>query len=142
MIDQLLTIRKKQLKMFEDLKCLILNAELEHYELKIQHYEHLYEQELAIFQSEIYKRKSLYQICHFNKLMYFVKIYVYHHTELLLRQIRYKESCFHVKLIRHPSFTLTNTIDVYPRIIVDVSKASLNQDQLDYLHMLSLFLLI
>jgi cell fate regulator YaaT (PSP1 superfamily) len=94
MIDRLLTIRKKQLKIFEDLtmfeqrilchklpnsfnpitindnkeQCVnkhnkmvqdlkrqMLNAELEQYELKIQHYEHLYEQELATFQSEIYK---------------------------------------------------------------------------------------
>jgi hypothetical protein len=91
MIDRLLTIRKKQLKIFEDLtmfeqrilchklpnscnsitindikeQCVnkhnkmvqdlkrqMLNAELEQYELKIQHYEHLYEQELATFQSE------------------------------------------------------------------------------------------
>jgi hypothetical protein len=33
----------------------MLNVELERYDLKIQHYEHLYEQELATFQSEIYK---------------------------------------------------------------------------------------
>jgi hypothetical protein len=132
----------KRNKMVRDLKRQMLNTELEHYELKIQHYEHLYEQELATFQSEIYKTESSYQICHLNELIYFVKIYIYHHTKLLLRQIRYKESCFHVKLIRHhrrrrrrrhPSFTLSNTIDVYPRIIVDVPKVSLNQNQLDYL---------
>jgi hypothetical protein len=89
MIDQLLKIRKKQLKIFkdltmfeqrilchkfpnsfnsitinfnqeqcvnkrnkmvQDLKRQMLNTELEQYELKIQHYEHLYEQELATFQ--------------------------------------------------------------------------------------------
>ena len=63
--------------------------------------------------------------------MYFVKIYVYHHTKLLLRQIRYKESCFHVKLLRHhrrhQSLSSSKTIDVYPQIIVDVPKVSLNQ---------------
>ncbi len=92
MIDQLLKIRKKQLKIFEDLtmfeqrilchelsssfnsitinnnegQCVnkrnklvqdlkrqMLNAKLEQYELKIQHYEYLYEQELFTFQSEI-----------------------------------------------------------------------------------------
>jgi hypothetical protein len=65
--------------------------------------------------------------------MHFIKIYVYYHTKLLLRQIRYKESCFHVKLLRHHSFTLSNTADVYPRIIVDVPKVSLNRNELDYL---------
>ncbi len=69
--------------------------------------------------------------------MYFVKIYVYHHTKLLLRQIRYKESCFHAKLLRqhrrHKSRSASKTIDVYPQIIVDVPKVLLNQSQLDYL---------
>ena len=49
--------------MIQDLKRQMLNAELEQYELKIQHYEHLFEQELATFQSEIYKTESSYQIC-------------------------------------------------------------------------------
>src|SRR5271163_4605217 len=70
------------LGMVQDLKRQMLNAELEQYELKIQQYEYLYEQELATFQSEIYKTESSYQICHLNELMYFVKIYVYHHTKL------------------------------------------------------------
>jgi hypothetical protein len=101
--------------------------------LKIQHYE----QELATFQSEIYRTESSYQISHLNELMYFVKIYVYHHTKQLLRQIRNKESCFQVKLLhhhrRHKSRSASKTIDVYPQIIVDVPKARLNQSQLDYL---------
>ncbi len=131
----------KRNKMVQDLKRQMLNVKLEQYELKIQHYEHLYEQELATFQSEIYKTESSYQICHLNELMYYVKIYLYHHTKLLLRQIRYKESCFHVRLLRHHrrrrrrlhSFTLSNTTDVYPQIIVDVPKVSLNRNELDYL---------
>jgi len=69
--------------------------------------------------------------------MHFVKIYVYHHTKLLLRQIRYKESCFRVKLLRYHrrrrSLVSRKTIDVYPQIIVDVPKVSLNHNQLDYL---------
>jgi hypothetical protein len=55
----------------------------------------------------------------------------------LLRQIRYKESCSHVKLLRHrrchKSRSPSKTIDVYPQIIVDVPKVKLNQSQLDYL---------
>ncbi len=127
----------KRNKMIQDLKRQMLNAELEQYELKIQHYEHLYEQELAIFQSEIHKTESSHQIGHLNELMYCVKIYINHHTTLFLLQIRYKESCFHVKLLRHyrnyQSRSPNKTIDVYPQIIVDVSNVSLNQNQLDYL---------
>ncbi len=128
----------KRNKMVQDLKRQMLNLELEQYELQIQHYEHLYEQELVTFQSAIYKTESSYQICHLNELMHFIKIYLYHHTKLLLCQIRYKESCFHVKLLRHHRrrhqfFASSNTVDVYPRIIIDVPKVTLNQSQLDYL---------
>ncbi len=66
--------------------------------MEIQQYEDLYGQELATFQSEIYKTQSSYQIDRLNELMYSVKIYVYHHIQLLLRQVCYKESCLHVKL--------------------------------------------
>ncbi len=98
----------------------------------------MYEQELVTFQSEIYKTNSFYQMSELNMLMHFVKIYVYHHTKLLTHRIRYKESCFHVKLIRlhrrrRQSSTSSKTIDVYPQIIVDVPKVSLNLNQLDYL---------
>ncbi len=44
--------------MIQDLKRQMLHAELEQYELKIQHYEHIYEQELVVFESEIHKTKS------------------------------------------------------------------------------------
>jgi hypothetical protein len=129
----------KRNKMVQDLKRQMLNSELEQYETNTHQYETLYEQGLASFQSEIYKTDSSYQINRHDELMYFVKIYVYHHTKLLLRQIRYKESCFHVKLQRyhrrrpHPSFTPSNTVDVYPQIIVDVPKVSLNPYQLNHL---------
>jgi hypothetical protein len=185
MIDQLLTIRKKQLKIFEDLtmfeqrilchelpssfnsitihdnqencvtkrikmvqdlKRQMLNTELERYEMEIQQYEDLYEQELTTCKSEIYKTQSSYQIDRFNELIYYVKIYVYHHTQLLLRQVRYKESCFHVKLQRchhrrHRSSPSSNTIDVYPQIIVDVPKVLLIKNQLNYLSRTGKFLI-
>jgi phage antirepressor YoqD-like protein len=131
-LDQEQYVNKRN-KMVQDLKRQMLNIELEQYESKIQHYEQLYEQELSIFQSEICKAESSYQIYHLNELMYLVKIYVYHHTELLLRQIRYKESCFRFKLLRHRPRLANNTIDVYPQIIIDVPKVSLNQSELDYL---------
>ncbi len=103
--------------------------QLEQYEIKIQHFEDLYEQELVTFQSEILKTQNSYQISRLNELMYFIKIYVYHHTKLLLGQIRYKGACFHAKLLRHHRrYTSLST-----RNMVDVPKLKLNQNQLDYL---------
>jgi hypothetical protein len=136
----------KRDKMVQDLKRQMLNTELERYEMEIQQYEDLYEQELTTFQSEIYKTQSSYQIDRFNELMYYVKIYVYHHTQLLLRQVRYKESCFHVKLQRrhhrrHRSSPSSNTIDVYPQIIVDVPKVLLSKNKLNYLSRTGKFLI-
>jgi hypothetical protein len=124
-------------KIVQDYKRQMLNVELEQYELKIQHYEHLYEQELATFQSEICKTNSFYQMSELNMLMHSVTIYVYHHIKLWIREVRYKESAFRVKLLRHhrrrQSLIPSKTIDVYPQIIVDVPKVPLNQTELDYL---------
>jgi hypothetical protein len=131
------TCANKRNRMIQDLKRQMLNTELEKYELKIQDYEHLYEQQLDIFQSEVYKIGSSDQVNHLNEIMYSVKTYVYRHTQLLLREIRYKESRFHVKLLRHrrrdQSRSPSDIIDVYPQIIVDVPKVKLNRRQLDYL---------
>ena len=128
----------KRHKIIQELKRQILNIELEEYEKRIQHYEYLYEQELTAFESETFRINSSYQMCHFNMLIYFVKTYVYHHTNIMIRQIRYKESCCHIKLLRHycrrrRSLRKTKTIDVYPQIIIDIPKVSLNRIQLDYL---------
>jgi hypothetical protein len=176
MIDQLLTIRQQQMKVFEDitmfeqrilyhqvpdsfdninisvnkeypvtkrskvvqeLKRQMLNSELENYEIKIQHYEDLYEQGLATLQAEIGKIGSSYQIDRLNDIMYSIKSYEYHHTQMLLRQIRFKESCFHAKLLRYHRRdrlrSARKTVNVYPQIIVDVPKVKLSQNQLDYL---------
>ncbi len=126
----------KRHKIIQDLKRQMLNAELEQYEIQIQNYEYQYEQELITFNSEISKTNSSYQMCQLNIITYLVKTYVYHHTKILMHRIRYKESFLHIKLVRRhrrQSSTTKKTIDVYPRIIVDVAKVSLNQIQLDYL---------
>jgi hypothetical protein len=125
----------KRNKTIQDAKRRMFNVELEQYEINIQHYECLYEQELTTFESETFKTNS-YQMSRLDMLMYFVKIYVYHHTNILMRQIRFKKSCLHVRLSRRHHRQLLSTqknIDVYPQIIVDVAKISLNRSQLDYL---------
>ncbi|CAF1531351.1 unnamed protein product, partial [Adineta steineri] len=174
-IDRLITIRRKQLKVFEDLtmfeqhilchklpksydcidtdadreQCMnkrnkiiqnlkrqMLNAELEQYEIKIQHYEYLYQQGLTTLYSQVSNPTSSNHKCQVHIVLHFLKSYFNHHTNLLIRQIRYKESCLHVKLSSHHrrhSRLKKKTIDVYPQIIVDIPKVSLNRIQLDYL---------
>jgi hypothetical protein len=126
----------KRNKIIQDFKRRMLNVELEQYEVKTQHYEYLYEQELVAFKSETFKTNSSYQMHKLDMLMYTVKTYLYHRTNILIRQIRYKESRLHAKLLRHDhrqSLVRKKIIDVYPQIIVDVPRVSLNRIQLDYL---------
>ena len=71
-------------------------------------------------------------------LQHLVQTYLYYHTTKFIRHIRWKESNYHVKLVqcyyRQLSSTRkTNITDVYPQVIVNVEKISLNRIQLDYL---------
>ncbi len=71
-----------------------------------------------------------------DTLMYLIKTYVYHHTNILISQISYKESCLHVKLshqYHHRLLSTQKNITVYPQIIADVPKVPLNRTQLYYL---------
>ena len=110
----------------------LVYQKLEEYEVNIYQYEHLYKRELDRFDFETCNGISSDQSGHLDQLMYYVKIYVYQHTKLFLRRIRYQESCFHVKLLRQ-SRRFSKTIDVYPQIIVNVPNVSLTRQQLDYL---------
>ena len=68
--------------------------------------------------------------------MHCVNLNLHHYTNRFIRQIRYKESRLRVKLrhqYRRHSVSKKKIINVYRQIIVDFSKASLNQIQLDYL---------
>ncbi|CAF4187775.1 unnamed protein product, partial [Rotaria magnacalcarata] len=174
-IDQITTIRKKQLNIFEDLtifeqrilchslpkkfddipiltyqnlfgneankimqelKRRKLNDQLKNYELKLQHYEDLYQTEINIFESKLIQTSLNHQHILADIFMTLLICYLSHYTNRLIRQIRYKEACVHVKLVRqHRRHLLSKQqiVDVYPQIIGDVSKISLNRIQLDYL---------
>ncbi|CAM4796041.1 unnamed protein product [Rotaria magnacalcarata] len=174
-IDQITTIRKKQLKIFEDLtifeqrilchslpktfddipivtyqnlfgneankimqelKRRKLNDQLKNYELKLQDYEDLYQTEINIFESKLIQTSLNHQHIQADIFMTLLKCYLSHYTNRLIRQIRYKEACVHVKLVRrHHRHLLSKQqiVDVYPQIIADVPKISLNRIQLDYL---------
>jgi hypothetical protein len=144
--EQCVANKRQQHKIIQDLKRRMLNVKLEKYEIQIQNYETQYEEELIALKSKTFDTNSSYQMCHFNELIHLIQTYVYHYTNILIRQTRYKESCLHVKLIRHhrrfcrrrhqsstTAAAATKMIDVYPQTIVDVPKVSLNPIQLEYL---------
>ncbi|CAF4939805.1 unnamed protein product, partial [Rotaria socialis] len=174
-LDQITTIRKKQLNIFEDLtkferrilchslpktfddipivayqnlfgnetnkimqelRRRKLNDQLKNYELKLQDYEDLYQTEINIFESKLMQTSLNHQHIQADIFRTLLKCYLSHCTNRLIRQIRYKEACVHVKLVRkHHRHLLSKQqiVDVYPQIIVDVPKISLNRIQLDYL---------
>jgi hypothetical protein len=126
----------KHNKIIQELKRRMLNVELEQYEMKIQQYEQSYQQDLSTFQLQILNQTSSDQKSQVNKLMDLVKSYLTLYTNRLICRIRFKESRLHVKLIRcrrRRALLKKKIIDVYPQIIVDVRKVSLNRVQLDYL---------
>src|SRR5690242_9617161 len=87
----------KRHRIIQDFTSRVLNVRLKQYEIKIQHYDYWCEQELTVFKCEAFRINSSYQMCHFNILIHFLKVYLYHHTKILIHPIRYKESCFHIK---------------------------------------------
>ena len=142
-IDEELSTNKRH-KIIQDIKRRQLHNDLERYETTIQHYEHLYEEEFNMFKSDVYKSKSSYQMFRIDTLIHTVTSYIYQHTKQIIRHIRYKESCRHVTLTRQhqhrrhhysrsQSSATNNTLNVYPQVILDVSKVPLNRLQLDYL---------
>lgn len=128
----------KRNKIIQDLKRQMLNTKLQRYEMKIQEYEHMYQQELTTFELQHSKiESSCLKDQMEDMLINLLTTYLNQQTNRFIRQIRYKESCFHTKLLHHhhshsPTIKKTTT-NVYPQVIVDVSKISLNYNQLDYL---------
>jgi len=71
----------KRNKIIQEFKRPMFNIELGQYEIEIQRYEHLYEEELTTFESETSKINSLYQMPRLDMFMHFVKTYPYHHKK-------------------------------------------------------------
>lgn len=125
-------------KTIQDAKRQALYEKLEHYEFRVHEYEKLYNQALDRFRTETSIIRSLDQMHSFGEFMHYINCYLNQHTKLFLRRVRDRESVFRVKLLRQHgcyrrSSRLNKTVDVYPRIIVDVSNVALNSQQLDYL---------
>ncbi|CAF4970036.1 unnamed protein product, partial [Rotaria socialis] len=157
-INQITTIRKKQLKIFEDLtifeqrilchslpktfddipivtyqnlfgneankimqelKRRKLNDQLKNYELKLQDYENLYQTEINIFESKLIQTSLNHQHIQADIFMTLLKCYLSHGTNRLIRQIRYKEACAHVKLVqKHVQEEHKNIMNVITRYLI------------------------
>lgn len=126
----------KHKKNVQEVKRQMLNVKLEEYQMKIQQYEHLYQEELIALHSEISNTNSSH-LCQLDMLIRLVQTYLYYHIDILVRQIRWKESYYQVRSLRHYHRQLLSTrkniIDVYSQVIVDVDKVSVNRVHLDYL---------
>jgi hypothetical protein len=128
----------KRNKIIKEFKRQMLNNELEQYETKIQHYEDLYHQTLHTFQSQILHTHTNHNKDQLDALMHSIALYLNHHIHSWMREIRFKESRVHFKLLHHHNrrqkLSKPNTKnDVYPLIIVDIPKISLNRIQLNFL---------
>jgi hypothetical protein len=134
-VDREQCINKRN-KNIQELKRRMLNVELEQYENKIEHYEHLYQQDLNALKLQILNPTSSDQKRKADILMDLVISYLHHHTNSLIRHIRFQESRLHDKLIRQRRrhlLTKKKIIDVYPQTIVDVPRVSMSLMQLNYL---------
>jgi len=133
--------KNKRNKMIQEFKRQMLNVKIEQYEIKIQDYEHLYQQELSAFELQLLQREcSRRQNNEMNMIINCIKAYLNHQTNKSIRRIRYQESCFRIKLLRdhryrgqHYPLSEQESVHVYPQIIIDGSKVLLNRIQLDYL---------
>ena len=130
----------QQNKIMQEFKRRKLNVELEQYELKIQQYEQLYQKDLIELRSQLLTTNTVTNIHQLDTLMRHITLYLNHYTNKFIHEIRFRESQFHIKLIRHRhrhrhrnTSTKQKLIDVYPQTIVDVPNISLNSNQLDYL---------
>ena len=87
-------------KTIQEFKRRMLNGELEQFEINIQQYEDLYQEQLNAFQLEMVDNTNSHQLCQLEMLKHLVQTYLYHHTTKFIRHIRWKESNYHVKLVQ------------------------------------------
>ena len=113
-------INRKHQKKIRGYKRQMLAKTLEEYETSIEENEYLYQEELLKFEYE-----SSTPTNQMKDLMICLTNYLNHRTNKIIREIRYKESLFHVKLNhpRHRTLSSINKyISVYPEAIVETSE--------------------
>ena len=130
----------KHNKIIQDMKRQALHLRLKQYEINIQKYENMYEQELVIFECQQSETSSNSVHDPMKDIpINVLKKYLTQKTNSLIRKTRYNERCFRTKLLRrrhsysHSSLMPKETSDVYPLVIIDMPKICLSQRELDYL---------
>ena len=126
-------INKKHQKNIRDYKRQTLAKTFEEYETIIEENEYLYQEELLKFEYE-----SSTHTNQMNNLMTCMNNYLNHRTNKIIREIRYKEAIFRVKL-NHPrhrtksSSTINKNINVYPEAIDETFENLFTDKELAFL---------
>lgn len=117
-----------------------LDRTLQDYETKLLDYEHRYQDEFSKLEMQLWKQHYSGARDHYDRMMQCLQDYLNHRSNRTIRTIRYREACVRTALqklqrrqMSQKSKKKANKVDVYPQVIVDTKKLSLNQRQLDYL---------
>ena len=129
-----------QNKTIQEAKRYKLDQALENYETKLLDCEHRYQSEFSHLEIQLCKEHYAETRDYYDHLMQCLQNYLNHRKYRTIRTIRYREAYvrtalrkLHRRQMSRKSKKKTNKVDVYPQVIVDTRKISLNQRQLDYL---------
>ena len=130
-----------QNKSIQELKRRQLDRALEQYEANLLENENQYQNDLSNFERQLWRYHYSENKAHCDRMVQSVQDYLNRRQHRMMRTIRYGEACVRTalrKLQRNQTSRKNNSknkriVDVYPQVILDVSKTSLNQRQLDYL---------
>ncbi|CAM4942309.1 unnamed protein product [Rotaria socialis] len=122
-------------KKIREYKRQVLMKNFEDYETSIEENEYLYQEELLKFEYELSK-----DIESVNNLMNSLYYYLNHRTDRLIRDIRYKEALFRIKLT-HPhshgssssSSSKIDSVSVYPEAIIETSETLFTDEEIKFL---------
>lgn len=114
---------------------------LEKYETSLLDNEDHYQNELCHFERQLWRHHYSENRAHCDLIVQCVQNYLNHRQYRTIRTIRYEEVCVRTALRKlHRRQTSgknheknKSIVDVYPQVILDVTKTSLNQRQLNYL---------
>ncbi|CAF1097900.1 unnamed protein product [Rotaria magnacalcarata] len=126
-------------KNIREYKRQVLMKNFEDYETSIEGNEYLYQEELLKFEYELSK-----DIEPVNNLMNCLHYYLNHRTDRLIREIRYKEAIFRIKL-NHPHYHSSSSssssssplkidsVSVYPEAIIETSENLFTDEEIKFL---------
>lgn len=130
-----------QNKSIQELKRRQVDRALEQYETNLLENENQYQNELCNFERQLWRSHYSENKAHCDRMVQNVQDYLNRRQNRMMRTIRHGEACVRTALrkLQRNQISRKNKsknkriVDVYPQVILDVSKTSLNQCQLDYL---------